>query len=330
MSLYTFRDLVLEVQRDEQAPVDILAQLLSDLSFFPMTALTQSPTLRLSIRFQTHIPPVPSAAHVAFQADGFCGVAHGGDFYLHDHSSLLHVQPEERQGSAYVTATFCTKPPPVQRNFWAFGLLKLLRPLGYYSLHAAGVVAPAGRGVLIVGASGSGKSTLTIGLIRQGWEYLSDDAVLLRAQPEGVQALALRRHFYIDASAAEAYADFALGVAVPDTNGGRRRRVYLEHAYTGQQYKEYCPHVLLFPRIVREPRSRVTSLTPTEALRRLLMSSAPQLFDRATMGRQLAVLTQLAQQTVAYEVHAGLDLYQRPHTLMRLLREAEGDAQWPG
>jgi hypothetical protein len=69
---------------------------------------------------------------------------------------------------------------------------------------------------------------------------------------------------------------------------------------------------------------------PTEVVRRLLMSSAPQLFDRATMGQQLEVLSQLAQQTVAYEVHAGLDLYQRPRTLARLLREAEGATPWPG
>ena len=40
--------------------------------------------------------------------------------------------------------------------------LKLLRRLGYFCLHAAAVISPAGTGVLIVGPSGSGKSTLAV------------------------------------------------------------------------------------------------------------------------------------------------------------------------
>ena len=59
---------------------------------------------------------------------------------------------------------FFPKPTMTQANFWCFGLLKLLRPLGIYSLHAAGLASEAGEGVLLVGPSGSGKSTLAIGL----------------------------------------------------------------------------------------------------------------------------------------------------------------------
>ena len=66
------------------------------------------------------------------------------------------------------------------------------------------------------------------------------------------------------------------------------------------------------------------------ALKQLLTHSGPQGFDRQTMQLHLEVLRQLLQQTTAYELRAGRDLYEAPRTLMRLLREVEGAARWPG
>lgn len=43
----------------------------------------------------------------------------------------------------------------------------------------AGCVALEGRGVLLCGDSGAGKSTLSFACARQGWTYVSDDAVYL-------------------------------------------------------------------------------------------------------------------------------------------------------
>ena len=100
--------------------------------------------------------------------------------------------------------------------------------------------------MLIVGGSGSGKSTLTIGLIRNGWGYLSDDAVLLRKQSETVQALALRRICFIAAQAAGDYPDFRLGEMVPDASSGHRRRVYVDETYPGQAVPTCVPRVLVF------------------------------------------------------------------------------------
>lgn len=97
-----------------------------------------------------------------------------------------------RRGDALLAPAFFHQPPLLRHQFWAFGVLKLLRALGLYGLHAAGLVARIGCGLLLVGDSGYGKSTLTIGLVRQGWGYLSDDAVLLRRVSEEIEAVALR------------------------------------------------------------------------------------------------------------------------------------------
>jgi hypothetical protein len=47
-------------------------------------------------------------------------------------------------------------------------------------IHAAGVVTPAGRAVLLGGPGGSGKSSLTVALALRGARVLGDDVVLLR------------------------------------------------------------------------------------------------------------------------------------------------------
>lgn len=49
------------------------------------------------------------------------------------------------------------------------------------TLHAGAVRSPAGQVVLLPAPSGSGKSTLTAALVMAGWDYLSDEAVGVRA-----------------------------------------------------------------------------------------------------------------------------------------------------
>ena len=117
---------------------------------------------------------------------------------------------------------------------------------------------------------------------------------------------------------------------MPDSTGRRRRRVYLEDAYPGKHIARCLPHALLFSRIVPQAQSSLLPLDRVDALRHLLASSGPQLFDKRTMARHLEVLKRLLQQTTVYELQAGLDLYHEPVTLMRLLNEAEGAQRWPG
>jgi hypothetical protein len=268
-------------------------------------------------------------AREVFQAEGFRGLACGDDFYLTDGTSLLHLQVGQGRGEAWLAPAFAAKPRLLQRTFWAFGLLKLLRPLGLYSLHAAGVLSAHGHGLLIIGRSGSGKSTLALGLLRQGWRVLSDDAVLLRQQPEGIDALGCRKHVYVHAEAATQYADLPLGEEVPDGTGGHKRRVGIETAFPTQQVAGCHPRVLLFSHIVPQAQSTVRPLHGPTALKQLLAHSGPQVFDRQTMRLHLDVLRRLLHQTTAYELRAGRDLYEAPRTLVSLVLEAEGAARWP-
>jgi HPr Serine kinase C-terminal domain len=329
MTLYWGHEQSLKVEGEGQTPAAELAPLLHDLSFVCTQAKVRQPTLFLAARLHDGPAHVPAGARHVLRADGLCGFEHKDDFYLTDGASLLHLQPTQGRAEAQLAPSFGEKPVLLQRQFWAFGVLKLLRPRGFYSLHGAGIVSRHGVGLLLIGASGCGKSTLTLGLVRRGWEYLSDDALLLHQQPAGVEAFALRRHCYVDAAAAAAYADLPLGEEVTDTVGGRRRRVCIRTAFPGQARSKCLPQVLLFPRIVPHAHSILVPAERPRALGLLLAQSGPQLFDHITMPQHLNVLKQLVQQSSCYELQAGLDLYHEPLILVSLLRQAEGEGRWP-
>lgn len=210
-TLYRFHDLTLEVNQEESMSDVGVSHLLQDLSFASLHAGKENMSLRLFVRMSDQVVRSPSVASEVFRMDGLCGREQGNDFYLTEGTSLLHLKVLKGEGEATLAPLFFQQPPLLQQRFWGFGLLKLLRPLGLYGLHAAGVVSPTGLGLLMVGESGCGKSTLAIQMIRQGWGYLSDDAVLLRLQPEGVEALAFRKPFSINADNAAEYTDLPLG-----------------------------------------------------------------------------------------------------------------------
>ena len=324
MGMYTFHDVTLEIQPGELERKADLARLWSNLSWDQTTAEIAKPVGHVRLHLAEQTMSVPQAALPAFTTESFSGFEQGDDFYLTDRESLFHLQLTAGQGDAYLAPSFFSKPLMLQQTFWTFGLLKLLRRLGFYTLHSAGLVNPDGRGVLAIGASGTGKTTLALGLVRQGWRYLSDDAVLVhrRDSRSEVSALALREHFYIDSHAAPAHGDLTLGREVTDSGGGRRRRVYLDRAYAGQKTSACVPDVLLFTRIVPQERSELLAVDQVTALKRLLDASGEQLFDRLRMPRHLDVLRGLVTQTRCYEFRAGRDLRGDASRAAHLLRRA--------
>src|SRR6266550_1482677 len=197
--LYSLSDLVLEVDSAGPKTRENLDCLLQELSWVKTWNSKSKRRLYLRIAPNSRECKIPQNCREVLRADAFCGYELGDEFFLTDGSSLFHLWPAKGEGHAHLTASFFTKPLLAQANFWCFGLLKLLRPLGIYTLHAAGLATQDGSGILLVGASGSGKSTLAIGMIREGWNYLSDDAVLLSYESQAVHAIACRKSFYIDA-----------------------------------------------------------------------------------------------------------------------------------
>jgi hypothetical protein len=133
MAYYTFHDLTLAVHTDWAELEEEVAQLLEDLSFVCTPVSVNTPSLRLSLSRSDcglQLPP----ERTVFEAEGVCGLENGEDFYLTDGASVLQLHAHSGYGEAQIASSFFTHSLGLRRSFWAFGLLKLLRPPGRYSL----------------------------------------------------------------------------------------------------------------------------------------------------------------------------------------------------
>ncbi len=325
---YRWHELSLVVHADEPIGTWELAQTLQELSWVRVDTHAPAPALSLSVHRHASQCHLPAMACRMFQAEGFWGFERGDDCYLTDGISQWHLQLRRGLGEAWLGPDFTEKPAHLRRRFWAFGVLKLLRPLGVFSLHAAAVASTDGRGMLIVGAPGSGKSTLALGLLRRGWSYLTDDAVLLCQRSDEVEALACRQDAYVNAEDAARYGDLPWGEALPDGMGGCKLRLCPSAAYPGQIVLRYVPRVVLVAHISKGRQTLLRPIDRVQCLRHLLAQSGPQLFDRPTMGAQLELLARLLHQADIYELHAGWDLYEDPLILRDLLPEVKGVVPW--
>jgi hypothetical protein len=90
-----------------------------------------------------------------------------------------------RAGRLVAGPGYRTAPAESRRALARVGAILRLRERGYFYIHAAGVVDPAGRAWLLCGASGAGKSTLAYALARRGWRVLGDDGVIVNTGSSG-------------------------------------------------------------------------------------------------------------------------------------------------
>ena len=185
-----------------------------------------------------------------------------------------------------------------------------MRRCGLYELHAAGVVAPSGAGVLIIGPSASGKSTLATTLASAGWQYLSDDSVLLYENGSRVSAHALRRVFALTEASRSVASNLALQSAATTVApfDALKKRFEPSVAFP-RRFAESCvPAALLFSRVTNEPETSVRELSPSETMAQLLRMCPWACYDKPVAESHLSVLAKLTRQAKGFELLAGEDL----------------------
>ncbi len=244
----------------------------------------------------------------------------GERYYFAYGASCAAIDPQA--GQAWVRLTPAVWSRPAQRRGLLYdlvllALLTLLRPRGLFALHAAGV-ARDGDGFLIPAPGHSGKSTLALGLLRTGWHYLSDDLVLLSGAEGQVEARGLFRHFRFDPAAVRRFPELAPHTQPAGTLSDKLH-LAVDACFPGR-YRPCCrPRVLLFPEIAERSETVPTPLTPGQALLRLLAQTSLPARDRTLAGRQLDVFRHLAEQTRAFHLALGTDLYHDPTRAESLL-----------
>lgn len=151
------------------------------------------------------------------------------------------------------------------------------------TLHAGAVRSPAGKVVVLAAPSGAGKSTLTAACVLDGWDYLGDEAIGVRAG--SLAAVGYPKRLAIDAGARRVLALPASRAAEIDPHALRPGVARL----FGPVGPVAC---LAFPRYVPGADLAVEDLTVTDAALELLANA----FNLARVGQPgLDTICQLAR-----------------------------------
>lgn len=237
--------------------------------------------------------------------------------------SALDVILAEDRAIGCLDHAFRDAPLQCRRVFFFLPLLVLFPRYGLYGIHASGLEND-GVGYLLAGNSRQGKTTLTLALLRAGWNYVSDDTVMLSADANGVEARSFRRGFACDAATIERFPELRRGTDASDWKEGKVL-VDADTAYSGRRTQRCKPRVLLFPEITPEQSSRLLPLDATAAFVRLVRHSPFACSTPAEVTGQMNLFRALVAGTSSYRLLAGADVHHNPEAVSRLLRKA-GDA----
>jgi len=243
-----------------------------------------------------------------------------GRHYFTDGASLGITDPAGGSAHIVVAPSTLNLHRFFTHTFFCIMLAEMLRSRGLYHLHAS-AVAESGTGILLVGDTGSGKSTLALNLVRSGFGYLSDDAVLLDRADGPVKVYPFPGEFHIDPRLVEFFPELALGLEPEPYAGGDKRIFDPSAVYPCRALKSAIPKAIIFPCRV-DGASTLRELSPREALGRLIRSSLLVMLNRDLARNHLDVLKQLADQCRSLELESGPDLLQAGHGLAGMLESA--------
>jgi hypothetical protein len=206
----------------------------------------------------------------------------------------------------------------LQASFLLTPLLFIMHRFGYFELHAA-ACAYHDSGYLLLGPSGSGKTTATLSLIASGWKYLSDDAMVVSADPEGtISVRPLRRSFSLKPDHLDRHPELASCAMEPVPNTNKRR--FDPRQVWPEQYTSFAiPRFIIACKISHEETSDIAPIPRIESLAQLVGSTPSLMFDQATAPAQLDVFRSLAATSYSFELKAGRDLFRNGERFASLI-----------
>lgn len=324
---YALHGLNLMVQCKEKASRDECELLFSSLPFEKSERLETDTHLTLAFTHSNQtafLPPEgvdPYVINDAFIFDS------GSSVIITDHFSTLCIEQGSGTGLFSIHPSFHTKTISSKYNFFMIGLIYLFSHQGLYDLHGA-ALSHHGTGYLFVGDSKSGKSSIAISLVRKGWNYASDDSLLLKATKNQVDVLSFRKRFYIDPSRVSKYPELDVLIAMENYTDETKCFLDLDEVYPDRFQPVISPVFLLFTKITTKQKSAIQPVSKGMAFANILKQSASIFFNRQATNVQADILKKLINQCRCYELHAGRDLYDNPCEILNILpdrRQLEKD-----
>ena len=185
----------------------------------------------------------------------------------------------------------------------------LLVRAGRTPVHAGAVVHPdTGRAWLLVGDTHTGKSTTTANLMKAGWQYLSDDYIVLSGgDGDSVEVEGWPDDFHLDEG-------WHRGEST-----GVRATVKEEDLPQGRRARHAVLDGVLFTRIDADRPTKVARMSPVMALERLIRQSPWLVADARHAGKVFELLTDVASHACG-ELSLGRDTLADHRLLDSILR----------
>jgi hypothetical protein len=184
----------------------------------------------------------------------------------------------------------------------------LLGRRGRALTHAAAVVSPSGEAWLLAGDARSGKSTTAANFLNQGWRYLSDDQVVLRAEQTAIVVDGLPRPFHLDRGWGS-QSPAAIRSSVDSTT-----------RWPGQLMKSAPLGGLFLPRVVPDKPTTFTLAPQGDGITGLIRQSPWLLADPVAAPALLALLQRVAAES-CYDLSLGLDTFGNSELLESRFRD---------
>ncbi|MFH1278800.1 MAG: hypothetical protein ABIK65_10525 [Candidatus Eisenbacteria bacterium] len=279
-----------------------------------------SPDLSFDLRVRGDGDPVPDFAGWERKAESACG-----DFTLYGRAGESWVAVEEKSAARYDLPSGRVEGyvhPDHLEDGWVVGhrlffipLLEWLRDRGRFPLHGS-CFRVGGRGVVVCGSSGVGKSTAALAAIAAGCPFASDDTLFLTRA--GGEVL-------LDPFPEPVKVGRGTAAYFPEWKGrlvqkGRKFLLGEDLLPPPGRISGVRPELLLFPEIHDSDRSEFESLSPHEAMVRLLPQSVLPA-DRDRVEEHISLLRDLVGQVRSHRLLFGRDLRRLPYRIERFMAE---------
>lgn len=299
---------------------DALARLISEYfqTFYRGDALSRFPSLEFEFHITDAPPPLPPGSTKAMQGPYVTHYRNNENVYsLLDDGSCIRFNSLTKKAEGFLKSTLLDK------TFYLYALIgsSLLEALKYYGLYPFHAAALQGNGIscLVSGDGGCGKTTTTLGLVREGFKYVSDDSLFLRESREGVVVSPLYTYVNVDQDLADRFPEILdnRNVKIP---AGMKESVNLANSYPHASIPSLRPDVIIFPKIVPCGESVLEPISQMEMYSLLLQQTILPVDDK--IGRKhLNIIEMLVKQTKGYTLHSGQDIHADPGIFISLITE---------
>ena len=293
----------------------ILNRIDSVINFFAAKKDVEKPKISLTLSSSKKIlgkkADVVLEGKPLFMFDRLCCYRKGKNYFYSDGKSLVFSQPEKGTSKGYISEETINSGRFFSHIFFYIILVEMLRYNGLYYIHSSGVEKNS-TSILIPGNGGVGKTTISLALVRKGFCYLSDDAILLQKFKKKVIAHPIPGDFHIDPSISQNFKELSEVKHALKYGKGPKRSFDPAIFYPDSFILKSKPNVIIFPQIVREAESRLIPLSSAQCLAKMIPNSLLVMIDKKVAGEHLDVLTTLSKQCHAFQLLSGKDLILNP------------------